>query len=303
MFYHLGIFYLATFHFLLSLSDAATTIKVLNGPTVSRITYNSALIYIELDQPTSCSIEYWSDNKNMTKKIIVSQKKLINHKIDSLTPYTTYNYRINCANVNMPPIIGGSFTTDFFFETPEIEFVTPPKVTNTTADSATIGWQANVAAEGSILYGEKELSLSKDFAPIANQIIKITELQPGRRYNYQVELHYGGKELKSPVGKFSTEQGTVTREPFKLQPTVVTMTAREATIQFETLSPSRTTVYYGTEQPLKQKITTDAFVTEHTIELKELKPNANYLYRVEITTQKGSTSKSPDFPFTTNIID
>src|SRR3990167_9556415 len=273
MLYHLVILSL-----FLSLSDAATTIKVLKGPTVSRITHNSALIYIELDQPTSCSIEYWPDNKNMVKKILLGQKKLINHKVESLRPYTTYTYRINCLNVNIPPVIGGSFTTDFLFEVTQIQFVNAPKVTGTTPNSATIEWEANVDADGRIVYGEKDLSLSRDVPPIKKQIIEITELQSDKRYNYQVELHYGGKGLKSEIGKFSTQPGQAqTQKIFRLQPTVVSLTATEATIQFETLSPSQSTVYYGTEQPLKQTVTTRSFTTGHTITLKGLKANSNYL--------------------------
>lgn len=292
--------------FLLSVSDAASPIKVLKGPTVSKIRHNSAVIYIELDQPTTCNIEFWPENKNMVQKVTLGQKRLINEKIGILTPYTTYNYRINCSNVNIPPVIGGSFKTEFLFKEEEIKFVRPPKVTQTTSNSATISWIANLDADGRISYGTKGRSLSKSFAPIKEQIIELTDLEAGRSYSYQVELHHGGNVVQSSIGKFSTLSDGTNRSEindlFKLQPTLVNITASEATIQFETRDPSKATIYYGSEKPLKQKFATSSFTKEHTVKLKDLKPNTNYFYQVEISLKKGETAKSADFPFTTELV-
>lgn len=287
----------------LSLSYAATPIKVLKGPTVSKIRHNSAVIYIELDQPSKCNIEYWSENKSNLKKINLGQKRLINERLKSLTPYTTYNYRINCSGISIPQVIGGTFTTEFLFNIPVIKFIIPPKVTRTTYNSATIEWVANLGADGRISYGEKGLTLSQDFAPVDKQIVELSGLEEGRGYNYQVELHFHGTELKSTIGKFSTSSA----QPeilsiFKLQPIVVKISAYEATIQFETTSQAKITIYYGSEKPLKQKYETHSFTKTHSIKLKDLKPNTNYFYQVEVTPKKGGTSKSLDFPFTTELV-
>lgn len=171
--------------------------------------------------------------------------------ITSLTPGTTYHYRIVAEDENGNISYSQDRTLETAVEVVAIDNV-PPEITsvsvdNITTSEATISWATNEIAQGKIEYGKTaEYGLSSPLAPdyTTEQSAPLSNLDPNTEYHYRVIVQdESGNETVSPDEIFITDI-VPAEKPIITEPTTTTTetnTSTSTTTDTKITSPSTTT--------------------------------------------------------------
>ena len=281
---------------------ATNAVGIKSGPAVGKITENSAQLAVEFDRTIPCRLEWWTSGSTKRNRKDLGSRKLFVYSFQNLKPNSTFFYQVLCRPSVMG-YVGGQFTTEQLFLPAPLNFVSPPKITEITATTASIAWETSTFAGGRIRYGTKILSQSEDVEPLKKQILRLEGLQPNQTYQYQVELFADTERLTSKVQTFRTKPGKISPAAiFQLPPTVTSISGSKAVIQFETTRPTRATLMFGVSSKMDQKKPSKLLTRYHTVNLDHLKPNATYYFKVKVSDEKGISVLSDPNIFTTNLI-
>lgn len=222
-----------------------------------------------------------------------------------IEPEVTYHYRVR-AQDDVKNIGGASATISRaaqgnFAEPPAT--VVPPAAT-TGFDQSKITWVTGREATSFVYYGTSPSNLDQSKGSLvlsANHAETLTGLFPSTTYYYRVQSFdekrsYNLSESYSEIYSFRTTAAA------QIDGVGVSdVTSNSAVISWSTSVPTKTRVSYGPTQGygLSAENESNSYATRHTIRLTELSGGTNYHFRINSTTEFGSSLQSDDYSFDT----
>ncbi len=183
--------------------------------------------------------------------------------------------------------------------------------------SATLTWQTNHTAATRVRYGTNPNDMDQHaYEPggATSHSVQLTNLQPDKTYYYVIENREGkvrfngqfstsGMSASSamspalPQGDRDHDRGADDRGKVRItrEPEAQNITATTATVAWATSAPGSSIVLYGTNpNDLDGRAESKWGVggDNHTVELKNLKPNTTYYFRVETGQAQGTGSST-----------
>ncbi len=287
------------------------TPPVVSGVIVTAITSSGATVRWESDKRTHGQVEYGL-TANYGARESADDSLAPNHEImlTGLAAGTTYHYRVRSidywGNQSVSP--------DATFATTDITapVIRDVMATGITADSATIVWLTDSAAEGIVEYGPRPSygsASALNTSRVTRHSITLTGLEPGTTYHYKVKSRDASGLWSSSTGRaFTTGGGDgAAGDEADAGPVVRSMTASDvtssgATIYWSTSRPATARVEYGPDERYGLWCVADGGLnTSHFALLTDLKPGTTYHYRVISRDADGYEMVSGDSTFITGI--
>jgi phosphodiesterase/alkaline phosphatase D-like protein len=178
-----------------------------------------------------------------------------------------------------------------------------PTVSSITGSSATITWSLNSVATGQVQYGTTtkygRVSIPELTYRFSSHRQTISDLAPGTTYHYRVVSTNASGVVVSPDATFITASLTAGFS-ITAEPTVSSITASSATIQWSLNSVATGQVQYGTTTAYGQVSIPELSYqfSSHKQTISGLTPGTTYHYRV-VSTNASGVVVSPDATFTT----
>lgn len=231
--------------------------------------------------------------------------------VTGLSAGTTYYYMVGSQDQGGGHMI---LAGPFSFSTTSGQDVTAPIISNlaanTTASAATITWQTNENANGTVWYGTStpvttSTATSTGSATLVqNHSIALTGLNPATTYYALVtSADASGNTATSSQFSFVTASATDTTPPTLSNIIASPVTATSATLLWQTNEPATSLVWYSTSTPVvtttAQTATSGTLVLAHSIALNGLAPNTTYYYIIASADASGNTAQSGQFSFAT----
>lgn len=187
------------------------------GPAASGITDTAATITWTTDEASSTLVEYGlTASYGSTTALADTNPRVTNHSagLSSLTPSTTYHYRVKSKDANLNEVVSGDFT---FVTAAGADVTAPvitagPTVSNITSSSVTITWTTNEAADTQVEYGLTasygSTSPLTDTNPrVVNHTVVLSGLSANSLYHYRVLSRDAAGNLRTGTdGTFTTAQ-------------------------------------------------------------------------------------------------
>ena len=199
--------------------------------------------------------------------------------------------------VNQPPGGSGRFRTKRNADTQAPVIIKASTVSNITKSTATIKWTTNENSNSFINFGlTDDYGLSKGSAiNITEHEITLTNLDSAATYNFQVastDLSRNGPVLGKNAAFTTLDETDIIPPDIIEQPSVVSITDKEATVLWLTNEPADSYLEFGFDstfgeldtlfgQTLSKSLPKD--VEEHKITLTNLEKDTLYYYRVAST--------------------
>ncbi|MCX8130505.1 MAG: hypothetical protein N3I35_10435 [Clostridia bacterium] len=186
------------------------------------------------------------------------------------------------------------------FTAKRITVITPPKISEIKANSATIVWSTDVKSIGHVYYTpvtDYSLNYKKasEIRPETDHEVTITGLDGGATYVFYVEsINESGQTRCSRMRFVTPDKFSITRNPviYHSSPT-------EVDIYWGTDLESQSRFKYWTEDMLNhQIITTSIPKNHHKVTLKDLMPGTSYSFDISCELL-GSSAKTGVYTFKT----
>ncbi len=184
------------------------TPPVISDVQATGITQTTATITWQTDEGATGQVEYGLDtNYGSSSPLNSNYNTSHSHALSGLTAGTTYHYRVRSVDASGNASVSGDYT----FTTLEPD-VTPPVITNinvtTTANSATITWETNEAANSQIKYGLNSNDYT-DSTNVDNDLVTshsqtVTNLSANTTYYFRVKSADASGNLTVSAEQFFT---------------------------------------------------------------------------------------------------
>lgn len=291
-------------------SEASIPPKIIDGPTVTITTANSATITWKTDKNSSSIVRFGTAidyGQEQGKAIELTKEHTVT--IVGLTPETPYHYSIRSIDASA----NKTDSTDATFTSAKAAGISSVQVTDITFTSATVQFTTDSAANAEIQYG-----ISSDYGTVKGEdpgsfstshTIKLADLKTGTSYHLRVKAtDRDGKLTYSDDYIFSTLP----------LPTLSNLRAanikpNSVDILWETNVEADSLVeYYPKNQPDERKTAgkTDR-VTTHIVHLDILLSDVTYVYkalsldkfsnRAESSLQEFTTTHRTEPPIITDL--
>ncbi|MFZ4856189.1 MAG: DUF1566 domain-containing protein [Desulfuromonadaceae bacterium] len=165
-----------------------------------------------------------------------------------------------------------------------------PIVSSRTDTTATIEWQTNEPAKGSVLYGTSSppTTVVAESAFITYHSMPLTGLTADTTYYIKVTATdatgNGTSENQLQMISFSTNQTETPKTPVILTgPMLTIITHNSAVVEWTTKEPSTGTVFYGLANVPNQSISDTTLATSHRVTLTGLIPLTTYYLNTTVT--------------------
>ena len=287
---------------------------ILDGPTVTSKTHDTAVIEWSTDEPASSEVRFGSEARDQQTR---SGENEFNHKLvlSNLQAGTTYSYLVASTDASGNGATESStaaFTTDPELDLKPPSVISGPAVLYKNDQSATVQWSTDEVAKGVVHFGTtEELGFVRELPGTERtHSIALTNLQAGTQYFYKVfstDLSNNGP-VESAVLNFTTD-GAADLDPPVLfdgdgdgQPDIAVVPSdSSALITWSTDELSDSFVEFGTSPDLLDLRTGDVKdVTAHQLTLTNLTPDTTYYYRVgSIDRANNPATESEVFSFAT----
>lgn len=284
-------------------------------PVISNIVSSpsdtSVTITFDTDEASDTQIEYgttvsYGSTTTLDATLVTSHSALIS----SLSPNTTYHYRIITADAsnNTTTSSDQTFTTD---STPD---TTPPvrssgapsgaQASGTTSVNMTLTTDENATCKYGTSSGVAYASIASTFSTTGSTSHSQTigSLSDGNSYTYYVRCQDSSTNANTTDYSISF---SVSSPSDTTPPTISNISASpsltSAVITFDTDEASDTQIEYGTTTSYGSTTTLDAtLVTSHSASVTGLSPSTIYHYRIITTDASNNTQTSSDQTFTTD---
>lgn len=204
-----------------------------------------------------------------------------NYELDSINFGT--NFTLTTGQASVPPVISS--------EGPIVQELTPI--------TAKIFWKTDKKSSSSVQYGTSSsygLEIgSTDL--VLEHTVTLLALTPETLYHYRVKSvdTFGGTTISDD--KTFTTPAEAGISSIKISD----VTYDKALISWRTGLFTLTRLEYGTtlSYGLVKETASRSFLTDHTVQLSDLKPGTDYHFRIVAEDEKGVLTRSPDLIFTT----
>jgi len=275
-----------------SLPDTAPPV-IVNGPTVSALTYASAAVEWETNEPSTTEI-----GGDLTASV-AGYQSLHRVELTGLAAQTTYTIDASSSDVsgNGPTTRRISFTT---LAAPDL---TPPVITkgpwstDVTASAATIQWETDEPANSGVSYNNgTAYGVLDDDALTQQHRVRMTGLQPSTQYNVTVsskDAFDNGPTLSAPFAVTTLATDDTQPPVFVETPQVCNVNEQLIQLCFRTDEPASVVVTYGTSAvSLTQTEARSQLTQQHTVPINGLNAATTYFFRVTVRDQAGNERAS-----------
>lgn len=221
-----------------------------------------------------------------------------NHSVplSSLTPGTSYHYRVRSTGSGTTETVSGDFTfTTTDGVAPVITNVQAVDITGTTAR---ITWDTNEDADSRVDYGFSEPYPNFVFNGTMTNAhsLNLTGLTPSSTYRYRVTSKDASSNSSTSVEFTFVTLDTV--PPVISSITVTSITASSAQVNWTTDELANSRVDYGTTISYGSTVTETGLVANHQVPISGLVPSTLYHFRVSSHDASGNGATSTDRTFT-----
>lgn len=290
-----------------SKSFSDTTAPTLSTITVAGITSTGATISWTTNEASTSQVEYgltaaYGSSSALDSTLVTSHSRALS----SLTPSTTYHYRVLSRDAagNLATSGDGTFTTSAAPDT------TPPAISgiataNISNNAGTVSWTTNEPSDTQIQYGTTTSygsSTTRNTAMVTSHSQQITGLLPSTLYHFRVlSRDSAGNLATSGDHTFTTTAPADTTPPVISGTAASNVTSTSAVVTWSTNETSTSQVEFGLTTSYGSSSALDTTpVSSHTRTLSGLSPSTTYNYRVISTDAAGNTSTSANNTFTTS---
>jgi phosphodiesterase/alkaline phosphatase D-like protein len=285
----------------LTVSDDATFTTLMTAPvvtlaTATAITTTSATITWTTDQLADSLVDMGLTSGYGTSIQDATPVLLHTQTLSSLTPATTYHYRVTSRNSQGT---AGS-SVDLTFTT-----AAPPAVisgvssSNVTTSGATIAWLTDLAADTQVEYGLTTTygsSTTLNSSLVTSHQQALSGLSANTLYHFRVRSKTGAGVLTvSDDATFTTMMNA----PVVTLTTATAIASTSANITWTTDQPSDSLVQWGLTTAYGSSTQDATLVLAHARTLSGLSPSTLYHYRVTSRNSQGAAGSSADLTFTT----
>lgn len=284
-------------------------VQMTNGPSVQNVGQNSATVTWSTSVPASTVVKYGTDPNNPNQ---TSQQSWggTNHsaQLTNLQPGTTYYYQVQSGQAlgtgsNISSNVA-SFTTagqgqqaastnsTNGSQEANIQVVAGPIVQQVQeANAVKVWWQTNSQSSTILKYGTSPNNLSQQAEQPwgqASHTVRLTNLQPGSTYYYQV-VTSDGRMLDS--GTFQTPNAQQAQMQFQIThgPVIEKLGPDSAVVAWTTNVPASSTVRYGpSPTDLNQVAQAQWGQQTHRVTISNLQPNTKYYFQVQTGQAQGN---------------
>lgn len=175
-----------------SIAEEDTDSPIISEIVVSSVTSTEATIIWITNEPSDSQIEYgttdsYGDETNVIKYLVISHS----HTLFSLSPSTTYHYRVTSRDLagNSSVSEDRTFTTFFASDTTQ-PVISDIIVNDITSSAATISWVTDEYSTSQIEYGlttDYGFSTMTDAEMLVNHSQSLTGLLPDNLYHYRIK--------------------------------------------------------------------------------------------------------------------
>lgn len=249
------------------------------------------------DRPATSRVEYGTTQSyGMSTMEYLSLVVQHDVALANLAPETTYHYRAVSKDAFGNTTTGADQVLETLPRLPSIAGVT---VTDTTATSFSVSWTTSSPCDASVEYGPtqgygSQTEPSTEFSTLHEATVDA--LSPNTTYHFRVcgtdEL---GRSICSTDGVIATLAGELALYGLTIADTLST----DATVTWNTTNPASSWVVYGTGGSCDTQCGSDDLVSEHTVALSGLQPNALYDFFAMSTDAADATVQSETRQFTT----
>ncbi len=284
---------------------------IVSTPTVTNITYNSAIVEWETDEPATSIVQFGRSTSYARSKSLTAY--VTNHSVTLtlLESETLYHFRVGSTDEAGN---GPRYSTDDTFTTdpaPDVDapvLTSSPTVTGVTDTTATIVWDTDEPSNSQVRYELftatwAAMSNIKNKAEmVQHHTVTLTGLTDNTQYYFRVgstDAAGNGPDSSAtdnnPSAALSlTTQAETTAPVIISAPTVTAVTESTATIVWDTDEPSNSQVRYAisagtfswSTYPLVKN--SAAMVTHHSVTLTGLIYAQPYYFRVGSTDLLGN---------------
>ncbi len=181
------------------------------------------------------------------------------------------------------------------------------EIANISSSSAMITWVTNIPTDGRVTFGtspEYESQVSSIYSQAEQHKAKISGLQSGTNYHYQIIATASALTTNSDNYEFNTLFEPITVEPILVISNVAVeyIATSSATIRWNTNQPANSHIDYGTTSGYGLQIIGETLVQSHSVVLNNLKSATKYNYLIRATNAIGDTTLYENKRFTTAAI-
>jgi|GEM_PF-1352602 len=278
----------------LTFTTSQALVVITMPPAETELTATSVTITWSTDVAADSKVKYGTttDYGNEVGSTALVTQHVV--KLSSLTPGTTYHYKVVSSAPGRSPVESG----DRSFATPQALTITAGPSYTVTATTATVVWSTSLPSNSLVEYGTagKFDQQAKSDDLVADHVIVLSNLQPATTYSYRVTSTGPGLDVARSVAFTLT---TKPRVNVTAGPTVKDITSTGATITLTTDTFSEVQVQYGLDATYGSSASSDKVGTQHTVQLTGLTPGATYHYQVIATSPGLESYVSPDATFQT----
>jgi len=266
-----------------------TAPQIVAAPVVLERSNDLAVITWGTDELADSYIEYGLDSQYGS--IVADAAQVTQHvvKLTNLEPATRYFYRVSSVDLTgNGPVYGAplSFLTRTAPDTLAPVIVTDPFVTSKTPNTATIQWVTDEPSDSRVRYGVNASYGSEKVMPedLTLHTVTLSNLESATEYHVEVgsiDARRNGPTV-SPDLSFTTASQADTLAPRILNgPTVTSVSAEGATIEWVTDEPATSALDYGTSTTYGLgHIERADRVKSHVVTITNLKASSTYHFRI-----------------------
>ncbi len=284
---------------------------ILEGPALSFIGHDWALVRWETSVPANSVVSYGTSSDNLDQNVTDGEfVELHSVSLEGLTPKVQYYLRVASTTAEGAGPVE-SETIDF--TTLSESDITPPVITSgpmvigISDSSASVFWTTDEQATSEVDYDDGVNGYQVvDDSFGTNHFVQLADLAASTQYNYTVaSLDVSGNgPATSTTNVFATLSVPDTSAPLIIEgPQVTNVDQSSASIRWITNEPANGTIEYGLTENLDLTVSQDSPARLHLIRLVGLEPDSVYQYRVLSSDIIGNgPAESQIFSFKTHAV-
>ena len=281
---------------------------IIEGPVVTAITQNSAVITWCTDEPSNGILTYGLDENfgSSVQSTLSARHEVV---LNGLSEQTRYFFQVSASdNLNNGPTLSAvlDFTTIGSLDLTAPIILEGPMILNISDTGATVFWTTDEPATSGVSYNDgTAYGVYQDDAFVTEHTVRLTELSPSTLYELTVSSQDkggNGPALGGP-SSFTTLSSADTSFPvITVSPLVINITHQSALIRWKTDEPADGVIRYGLAADQLTEIASHAALTKpHNMPLTGLEAGTQYFFQVlSIDAYNNGPTASDIYTFTTD---